>query len=120
MAQWLEAVSASLAQGSKVINVTGSVDCSFVASSTAVIIDDHIMEAVSGSAPDTSGRSTITLRHTWSGTAISNKKLNAFNTIEGLRDAIQKARTNADQLATATTALNAATKRLDDYIAAHP
>ena len=113
MAKWIESADASLANGSKVIQLKGGVDASFVASSTAVVIEeasgnDRILEAVSGTAPDASGNSTITLRHTYDKTSIVSKKLKAFNTIEGLRDAIQATRALAAQMETARQELAAA------------
>ena len=92
MAGFLTSSSVSLDNGSNVVNVTGSVDCSFVVSGTAVYINDMLMEGVSGTAADPSGNSTITLRNVYTGTSIVGGTLVAFNTIEGLRDAIQRAR----------------------------
>lgn len=92
MAGFLTSSSVSLDNGSNVVNVTGSVDCSFVVSGTAVYINDMLMEGVSGTAADPSGNSNITLRNVYTGTSIVGGALVAFNTIEGLRDAIQRAR----------------------------
>ncbi|QYW06110.1 tail spike protein [Shewanella phage vB_SspS_KASIA] len=92
MAGFLTSSSVSLDNGSNVVNVTGSVDCSFVVSGTAVYINDMLMEGVSGTASDPSGNSTITLRNVYTRTSIVGGTLVAFNTIEGLRDAIQRAR----------------------------
>ena len=92
MAGFLTSSSVSLDNGSNVVNVTGSVDCSFVVSGTAVYINDMLMEGVSGTAADPSGNSTITLRNVYTGTSIVGGTLVAFNTIEGLRDAIQMTR----------------------------
>lgn len=113
MAGWIETADASLANGSKVITLKGAVDASFVASSTAVVIEtaagtDRILEAVAGTSPDGSGTSTITLRHTYNGTSIVSKPLKAFNTIEGLRDAIQGARTLMATMEAKITEMNQA------------
>lgn len=92
MAGFLKSNTASLANGSKVVQITGGLNCSFVGSGTAVYINDTLLEGISGTAADPSGNSTITLRDTYTGVSVVNGTLTAFNTIEGLRDAIQRAR----------------------------
>lgn len=92
MAGFLTSSLVSLANGSKTVNLTGSVNCSNVVSGTAVYINGELFEGVLGTASDPSGNSTITLRNTYTGTSITGGTLVAFNTIEGLRDAIQRAR----------------------------
>lgn len=92
MAGFLTSASASLTTGTKLITISGNVDCSFVVSGTAVYLNNILMEGVSGTAPDPSGNSSITLRNVYTGSSIVGGTLVAFNTIEGLRDAIQRAR----------------------------
>jgi hypothetical protein len=84
--------SVSLTTGTKIVNITGSVDCSYVSSGTVVHLDGTPFEGVSGTREDISGNSTITLRNTYNGTSLVGVSLLAFNTIEGLRDAIRDAR----------------------------
>lgn len=91
--------SVTLNTGTKTILVTGGVDCSYVSSGTAVFLNgsEYLLEAIAGSASDPSGNSTITLRDTFNGPTLTNVPMTAFNTIEGLRDAIQRARELTEQ-----------------------
>lgn len=110
MSAFLISQSVSIANGSKTIYLTGGVNASFVAPGTATFIVSadasyySFNEAVSGTAADTDGNSTITLRNEWAGASIVGGKLTAFNTIEGLRDAIRRAREIADNAAALTEA----------------
>lgn len=117
MAGFLKSNTASLANGSKVVQITGGLNCSFVGSGTAVYINDVLLEGVAGTAADPSGNSTITLRDTFTGVSVVNGTLTAFNTIEGLRDAIQRARELSLGLTSITTAfgdvLTATTPTID-------
>lgn len=96
---FLKSDSVSLTNGTKIVTLTGSVDCSYVVSGTAVYINNILLEGVSGTKPDVSGESTITLRDEYTGTSITGGVLQAFNTIEGLRDAIQRAKDTTDSVA---------------------
>ena len=91
--------SVTLNTGTKTILVTGDVDCSYVSSGTAIFLDgsELLVEGISGSAADPSGNSSITLRETYTGATLTNVPMTAFNTIEGLRDAIQRAREITEQ-----------------------
>lgn len=91
---FLESASVTLEKDSSTITLTGGVDCSYVSSGTAVFIDGskYLLEGFSGSAADDAGTSTLTLREEWKGETLTNVSLTAFNTIEGLRDAIRQAR----------------------------
>lgn len=95
---FLTSPSVSIDTGTKTIIVTGDVDCSFISSGTAVFLNgsQYMVEGISGTAPDSGGISSITLRETFTSPTLSNVPLTAFNTIEGLRDAIQRARELAD------------------------
>ena len=86
--------SVTLTTGTNTILLTGDINCSDVTSGTAIFLDGSnlLVEGVAGSAADPSGNSTITLRETYTGATLTNVSLTAFNTIEGLRDAIQRAR----------------------------
>lgn len=92
--QFLLAANASITDGTKTINITGNVDCSRVYSGTAVFLagTDNPAEAISGTSPDGSGNSTITLRNNWSQGTVTNQALVAFNTNEGLAEAISNVR----------------------------
>ena len=90
--------SVTLNTGTKTILLTGDINCSNVTSGTAIFLDggNLLVEGVAGTAADPSGNSSITLRETYTGATLTNVSLTAFNTIEGLRDAIQRAREVAD------------------------
>lgn len=92
--QFLVAQNASITDGTKTISISGNVDCSRVYSGTAVFLGgaDNPAEAVSGTSPDGSGVSTITLRNNWSQGDIVNQQLVSFNTNEGLAEAISNVR----------------------------
>lgn len=90
--KFLVSPSATASNGSKTITVTGNVDCSHVYSGTAIALGTRqVVEAVSGTKPDVSGNSVITLRDNWADPT-TTAKLVAFNTIEGLAEAIRRAR----------------------------
>jgi hypothetical protein len=95
---FLLATTATLLNNTKVINFTGGIDCSFVSSGTAIFLDggNTLVEGVSGTPPDVDGNSSITIRKLFTGTTLTNTSMAAFNTIEGLRDAIQRSREIAD------------------------
>ena len=110
MSAFLISASVSVAAGSKTVSLTGGINASFVAPGTAVVIvasdgtHFNFAEGVSGTAADVNGNSTITLRNNWAYPTVTEGQLTAFNTIEGLRDAIRRAREIADD-ATALTAV---------------
>lgn len=89
----LTAASATATTGSTTITVFGGVDCSRVYEGTLVQIGDfQVVEGIAGTAVDTgTGNSTITLRSPWA-EAPTTDKLIAWNSIEGLGQAIQRAR----------------------------
>lgn len=93
---FLTSSSVSLPNNSSTVTLTGSVDASFVSSGTAVFIDGVLFEGISGTLYDGSGNSTIELRSVYTGVAIVAGELVSFNTIEGLRDAIRRARDITD------------------------
>lgn len=95
---FLTSPSVSLTTNTKTITVTGSVDCTRVVSGTAVILGGGsiFLEGVSGTNFDINGESTITLRDTYTGSTLTNVTMTAFNTTEGLRDAIRSAREVAE------------------------
>ncbi|PAJ71980.1 hypothetical protein CJF42_23725 [Pseudoalteromonas sp. NBT06-2] len=104
MAGFLEAVNTvSIGAASKTVNITGNINCDFVSSGTALFIGNYtVIEAVAGTAPDVNGNSTITLKHDWPNAAVNNTSLLAFNTLEGLRDAINNSKSIADRLVAIT------------------
>lgn len=91
---FLKSASVTLTENTSTVHVTGGVDCSFVSSGTAIFLDGskYIVEGISGTAANLAGESTITLREKWEGETLANVSMTAFNTIEGLRDAIRRAR----------------------------
>lgn len=90
----------NISTGTKIISISaGFIDCSFISSGTAIFINNYsLVEAVSGTAPDVNGNSTIILRNNWANTAVVLGNLLAFNSLEGLRDAIANSKTIADRL----------------------
>jgi len=115
--QFLVASNASILDGSKTISISGNVDCSRVYSGTAVFLGgtDNPAEAVSGTYPDGSGISTITLRNNWSQGDVSNQPLVSFNTNEGLAEAISNVREIVSNVsAIEDLATQGLIKRIDD------
>ncbi|AFK66648.1 hypothetical protein COPG_00052 [Colwellia phage 9A] len=84
----------SINTGESVLVVTGAVNCNYVASGTAIFLGDslQLVEGIEGQSPNAGGTSTITLREPWTGANLVDAKMVAFNTIEGLRDAIRRVR----------------------------
>jgi hypothetical protein len=91
---FLKSTKVSINNGSKILTLTDSVDCSFIASGTAIFLGSGniLVEAVSGTPFNGSGISQITLRETFKGISLVDDDMTAFNTIEGLRDAITRVR----------------------------
>lgn len=115
--QFLVASNASILDGTKTISISGNVDCSRVYSGTAVFLGGayNPAEAVSGTSPDGSGVSTITLRNNWSQGDISNQPLVSFNTNEGLAEAISNVREIVSNVsAIEDLATQGLIKRIDD------
>jgi len=115
--QFLVASNASILDGTKTISISGNVDCSRVYSGTAVFLGgaDNPAEAVSGTSPDGSGVSTITLRNNWSQGDVSNQPLVSFNTNEGLAEAISNVREIVSNVsAIEDLATQGLIKRIDD------
>jgi len=115
--QFLVASNASITDGSKVVNISGNVDCSRVFSGTAVFLGgaDNPTEAVSGTSPDGNGNSTITLRNNWSQGDVVNQQMVTFNTNEGLAEAISNVREIVSNVsAIEDLATQGLIKRIDD------
>ena len=90
--QFLISAAVSITAGSKTINITGNVDAYHVFNGTAVFIGNNPpVEAIKGTTPDGLGNSTITLDQAWPYADVNNSPLIAFNTVEGLSEAIRKA-----------------------------
>lgn len=98
--KFITSASATATNGSKTITVTGNVDCRNIYSGSAVFLGTRqVVEAVAGTAPNASGASTITLRNNWLDPN-TTARLVVFNSIEGLAEAIRRAReiTKASEL----------------------
>ena len=92
----LKSASATATQGSKTVQVSGGVNCSFIRSGSIISIGDkHLVDAVSGTVPDGNGDSTITLRDEWP-FATQTARLIAFMAYEGLADAVVRLNQIAD------------------------
>jgi hypothetical protein len=92
MSLFLESASVSVNNASTTVTVTGSVNCSQVYPGTGVLIDNILVEGIAGTASNGSGVSTITLSKPWAFPNKSAVRLVAFNTIEGMGQAIRMAR----------------------------
>lgn len=103
--EFLISPSVSITNGSKTLNVTGSVDTYHVYNGTQVVIGNSpviaVVEGVSGSGqPDGSGNSTITLAKNWELPDVVAQPMVAMNTNEGLPEAIRRAREFGDNYKT--------------------
>lgn len=88
----LTASNASITNGETLVNISGGVDCSRVYNGTVLMIEGYtFVEGLSGTVPNGSGISTNTLREPWPNPTVTNGTLAAFNSIEGLVGAIEKA-----------------------------
>jgi hypothetical protein len=87
---YITAVSATLENNSKIINVSGEhVDFS-KAADYLVALDNglYVLPILSGTPPDNSGNSTLTLVNTWSGATLSNKGLLIFPTFAKIYESV--------------------------------
>lgn len=92
----LYSTSATATNGSSVVIVTGNVDCSWLKPGSIVQLGTRqLVDAISGTAPDGSGNSTITLRRNWVDPTTTAPLL-AFMSWEGLADVVVKLRALAD------------------------
>lgn len=96
---FLVSSSVTLTSGTKIIEVTGDVDCSYVSTGTIIFLDGakQILEGVSGTAANPLGKSFVTLRSEFEGETLTNVPMTGFNTVEGLKDAIRRARDTTDE-----------------------
>lgn len=95
--KFLVSPSVSVTNGSKVVMLTGGVNAYHVYKGTAIFIGDlPPVEGESGTIPDGGGNSTILLRKPWAGATLT-APLVAFNSIEGLTEAIRRARDIGDK-----------------------
>jgi len=89
--------NATATNGSPTITVFGNVDCSKVFQGSILHLGgNNPVEAISGTAANGAGESTVTLRFNWT-EATQTGKLLIFNTVEGLVGAIQKAQNIVEQ-----------------------
>jgi hypothetical protein len=95
--KFIRSPSVSISNGSKLLTVTGSVDTYHVYSGTVLFVGSNPpREAVSGTTVDNSGNSVITLTDPWDLPSVSGQPLVAFNSNEGLPEAIRSARSIGD------------------------
>lgn len=95
--KFIKSASVSITNGSKILSITGSVDAYHVYSGTAIFINNHPpVEGFSGTTIDGSGNSTITLKDAWTLPSVTAGTMAAFNSNEGLPEAIRKAREIGD------------------------
>ena len=95
--EFITSPSVSVTNGSDIVTVTGSVDTYHVYNGTVVFIGNNPpVEAISGTIIDGSGNSTIKLAKPWGLVTVTNEPLVAFNSNEGLPEAIRRARQIGD------------------------
>lgn len=86
---FITSASATATNGSDTITVTGNVDCSNIYKASAVFLGTRqVVQAISGTAPDGSGNSTIKLKVPWADPT-TTAKLVVFNTFEDLSNAVK-------------------------------
>jgi hypothetical protein len=103
--------SVTATNGSSTILVTGNVNCQFIAAGTIVSVAGlQPVEAIKGTAADTFGNSTITLRSPWPNVSVVGPLI-AFMAYEGLADAVVRLNLIIDQAT--TNAENAFTYKSD-------
>jgi len=91
--KFIKSPSVSVTNGSKIVTLTGDVDTYHVYDGTAIFINNHPpVEGFSGTTVDGSGNSTITLKDAWTLPSVTGGTLVAFNSNEGLPEAIRRAR----------------------------
>tara|TARA_R110001606_G_scaffold348622_1_gene498196 strand:+ start:10559 stop:12106 length:1548 start_codon:yes stop_codon:yes gene_type:complete len=88
MAAWLYLTSVSVTNGSVTVSVTGGHDLSFVESGWSFDIGSARAEISSGTAPNDSGVSTLTLARPWAGANITGQEAQIVPTSGALRAAI--------------------------------
>lgn len=98
MTALLEANNVSISTDSKVLNIHGEhLDCSYIAAGMILLIGNYrAVEAISGTAPDSNGNSTITLRHSWPNSGVNNGSLLGFNSPEAFRYAVEQTKLVGD------------------------
>lgn len=88
MAAWLYLTSVSVTNGSVTVSVAGAHDLSFVEAGWSFDIGTARAEISSGTAPDGSGNSTLTLARPWVGANITGQEAQIVPTSGALRAAI--------------------------------
>lgn len=106
MSAFIESASVSVVGASITVNVTGGIDCGQIVSGTAVVIDGILVEGVEGTAADGSGLSTLTLAKPWAFADKAAVRMIAFNTFEGMVEAIRRSREAAQASSDALTAFD--------------
>lgn len=106
MSAFIESASVSIVNGASAVTVTGGIDCGQVVSGTAVVIDGILVEGVEGTAANGSGVSTLTLAKPWAFPDKAAVRMIAFNTFEGMVEAIRRSREAAQASSDALTAFD--------------
>jgi hypothetical protein len=84
MSQWLQSAKASISAGASVITFSDNQDFSSVRAGDAVMLNGQIWQCLSGTRPDSSQSSTLTLAAPWPYTGASNVKAYVFRTTHDL------------------------------------
>jgi len=86
---WLYANSATVSSGSISVSVSGNVDFSKIKAGWALQIGSHTSEVKSGTAPDGSGNSSITLAVAWDGASVVSQPAKVIPTSGALLEALE-------------------------------
>lgn len=92
MSQWLQSAKATVSAGASVISFTDNQDFSSVRAGDVVMVNGQIWQCVSGTRPDSVGKSTVTLAAPWPYTGASNVNAFVFRTTHDLLQLTSDAR----------------------------
>ncbi|MGI1970761.1 hypothetical protein ACRN9N_20345 [Shewanella baltica] len=92
MSQWLQSAKATVSAGAAVISFTDNKDFASVRAGDVVMINGQIWQCSSGTRPDSTGKSTVTLAAPWPYTGASNVNAFVFRTTHDLLQLTSDAR----------------------------
>lgn len=92
MSQWLQSAKATVSAGASFITFTDSKDFASVRAGDVVMINGQIWQCASGTRPDSTGQSTVTLAAPWPYTGASNVNAFVFRTTHDLLQLTSDAR----------------------------
>lgn len=92
MSQWLQSAKATVSAGAAVISFTDNKDFSSVRAGDVLMVNGQIWQCASGTRPDSTGKSTVTLAAPWPYTGASNVNAFVFRTTHDLLQLTSDAR----------------------------